>query len=167
MARQATLFRPSMHRLRELLIYDPASGIILWKWNYRSDLIGRRAGNIRPDGRRRIKIDGRLYYANHVAWALFYGKWPDHEVDHKSRDSADDSICNLRAATPTQQCQNRAFRKNAVGHRGLRYQSSGNIAVQIQVNGKKISLGTFATYDEAVAVRLAAEKKFFGEFAPE
>jgi hypothetical protein len=38
---------------------------------------------------------------------------------------------------------------------------------QLMTNGKSIWLGTYSTEYDAVVARLSAEKKYFGEFAPQ
>jgi len=157
-------FKPTIERLRYLLHYDPDTGVIKWINNHRKDFIGKEAGNIRDDGKRRIKIDGKLYYAHVVAWAIYHGYWPTLTIDHRNRDGLDNKLKNLREATYTQQSQNRSFH-NSTGHRGIRKQGK-KFSAQIQMQGCKKHLGTYASLDEAVAARKAAERELFGEFAP-
>lgn len=154
--------KPTVERLRSLLLYDECTGVITW----RRDSRFKEAGNVRPDGHRRIKVDGKLYYAHVIAWAIYYGEWPETTVDHEDRDGFNNRIGNLRKATYAQQSQNRVFKKNQTGARGIRFQSNGKYTPQIQYNGKKKALGTYETLAEAVEVRALAESMFFGEFAP-
>ncbi|WP_439374943.1 HNH endonuclease [Bradyrhizobium sp. DASA03120] len=65
-------------RLRQLLDYDPATGIFRWKANTnpRHPKKGEIAGNINSVGHRRICIDGRFYQASRLCWLYMTGCWP-------------------------------------------------------------------------------------------
>lgn len=78
-------------------------------------------------------------------------------VDHINGDVHDNRLCNLRLCTPTENCQNR----RAV--RGW-YKKNKKFYSSICIGGRSISLGTFATAEEASAAYHGAAKLLFGDF---
>lgn len=44
---------------------------------------------------------------------------------------------------------------------------TGKWKATIKVNKKKVHLGTFVSKEDAIIARLKAEKKYYGEFAPQ
>jgi hypothetical protein len=82
-------------RLREVLLYDPETGVFRWwvptsrKSPFR---VGKIAGSYHRDGYREIRIDKRLYRAHRLAWLYMTDKWPDLEIDHIDQDGTN----NLR-----------------------------------------------------------------------
>lgn len=99
-------------------------------------------------------------------------------VDHKDGDTLNNTKENLRAATPSQNGQNRRKNKNnASGFRGVSFKKRTYVRVsnrnwdppkqwvaQINVNGKRICLGYFYTPEEAALAFDKAAKEFYGEF---
>lgn len=65
---------------------------------------------------KRIEIKGRRYRRYHLAWFLYYGKWPESQIDHRDRDSTNDRIDNLRETDDFGQQQNRDIYN---GYRGF------------------------------------------------
>ena len=63
-------------RLKEMLDYDPATGIFVWKAIGRGIRTGKRAGNVDPNGYRYIRIDGEDHLAQRLAWFWVNGVWP-------------------------------------------------------------------------------------------
>ena len=56
-------------------------------------------------------------------------------------------------------------KNSTTGHKGVSYQKKlGTYRAYITINRKQIHLGSFATIDEAVKAREAAEEKYFGPF---
>lgn len=89
--------------------------------------------------------------------------------DHRSRNTLDNRIENLRVATPAQNTQNSKLRcDNKTGYKGVRpvYGSkSGRWMAQIICNKKRYYLGTFANPREAGESYRVAALRFHGEFA--
>ena len=95
------------------------------------------------------------------------GNYPTNYIDHKDRDVTNNSWDNLREATPQQNIRNRGVHRNSKsGAVGIMKRGSAWRAY-VTEKGKRIYLGTYATIEEAYAVRLAGERKYYGEFAPQ
>lgn len=89
----------------------------------------------------------------------------DKVVDHIDRNGLNNLLSNLRVCSQGQNTRNRVYTrsKDVVGVKEV---PSGNFQAIITINYKTVYLGTYATFDEAVAARQAAEKIHFGEFLP-
>jgi len=95
----------SAERLRELLHYDPETGIFRWR-NWRTGPAKETAG--RPSQRYlQIQVDGRRYQAHRLAILYVTGVWPPDVVDHIDGDGFNNRIANLRSATKSQNLHNR------------------------------------------------------------
>lgn len=152
-------------RLRELLHYDPETGVWLWRVSRQGARIGKPAGST-VGGYRRITIDGETYLCHRLAWLYVHGEWPSGWLDHaKGRAN---SIANLRPATASQNAANRgAHSNNTSGFKGV-YFAKGAAkpwAARICCRGERVWLGTFTTKEEAHEVFGAAAAILFGEFA--
>jgi hypothetical protein len=154
----------SYTRVKELLDYDPKTGIFTWRV-YRTQYarIGDRAGTIHRLGYRRIGIDGVFYQCSQLAMLWMTGRWPRHSMDHRNHIRDDDRWGNLRQADQSQNSANRS-----VGSLGMLkgvFQSGKKYGAQIVVNRKRIYLGTFVYAKQAHAAYVLAAEKHFGEFA--
>ena len=151
-------------RLKELLSYDPDTGIFVWiKSTDKRISIGAVAGIVNNRGYRRIKIDGKHRRAHRLAWLYVHGVWPDGELDHMNRDKLDNRISNLRIATRSENLQNTNIRKNNTsGVKGVWLNKVRRKWVaSVHINRKYKHLGHFNTIEEATAARQAAEKEFY------
>lgn len=132
---------------------------------------------LRPDGSdathayvkgyRGISVGGTKVLAHRVAWHVMRGGVPD-VIDHINRNKADNRWANLRAATTSDNLCNRGAQSNntsgvpgvALDRHGRKWQA------YIKKNGKRVHLGIFEKFEDAVMARKAAERRVFGEFAP-
>ena len=90
----------------------------------------------------------------------------DEEVDHVDHDGLNNQRLNLRNADHARNLQNQQQQRRTAGHQAKGVSPRfGKWRAQIQVDGKKIHIGTFATHDEATAAYDAAARRYFGEFA--
>lgn len=150
----------SLERLKELLSYDPETG--LFKWLPRPRIrAGKVAGNRMEKGYIRIYVDGQSYQANILAWFYMTGAWPHADVDHRDGNRANNRYLNLRDVSRSVNLENmRAAKSNSTtGLLGVkrcrdRFQSA------IMVRGKSIHLGTYQTPELAHAAYLIAKRKF-------
>lgn len=155
-------------RVRELLDYDPQSGLFRWR-NPQSNRVkkGSIAGKIGNRGYHRIGIDGRRYLAHRLAWLWLYGFDPQGDVDHINGVRNDNRIANLRIATRSQNLWNsRRPCNNTSGFKGVSFDKNRRRwQVHIRVAGRIIFLGCFSSPEEGHAAYASAAQKFFGEFA--
>lgn len=149
-------------RLKQVLHYDPITGIFTWLKASSRNKIGDIAGTLREDGYIRIQVDGVRLYASHWAWLYMTGKLPEDEVDHEDRNRANNAWSNLRPATKSQNCANRR-RKTGGLPRGVAVRGKKFVA-QIRVRGEPRYLGIFETPEAAHAAYASEAIKEFGAY---
>jgi hypothetical protein len=153
--------------LREILDYSPETGHFYWRQSQNAVHSGQIAGCMHHSGYRVINIKQRQYQAHRLAWLYVHGFWPPEQIDHINRVKDDNRIANLRLATRSQNMMNRNLR-NKAGYRGVhRNSKSTGYNAYIKRNGRSTYLGYFETAEQAYEARLKAERKLFGEFAPQ
>ncbi len=154
-------------RLRELLRYDPETGIFTRRiagGRFGRFPPGTVCGYVTPMGYSTIRIDGPLYGAHRLAWLYITGAWPPHQLDHINGIRSDNRWINLRPATLTE--NNRNKRVHRQGEKGAYFDKSrGKWLSTICVNRKQIFLGRFDTEQEAHLAYCSAAKNYYGEFA--
>lgn len=107
----------------------------------------------------RLRLKRRWIFAHRLIWALHYGHWPTGILDHINGDKTDNLIGNLREVTPLENARNRPLHKrNTTGVSGVSDRPYGYAAL-IGNGGKPLHLGTFQTFEEAVAARRKAERQ--------
>lgn len=160
---------PDIAVLRQLLHYDPDTGEIRWATGFRT---GRLAGGIDELGYIRLGFAGTRARGHQVAWALHYGHWPNHEVDHRDRNRANNRIKNLRKATHIENLMNcgarRRFRDGSKHsqYKGVTYAAKDRRwRAQIGVAGRNLYLGNHLTEEAAARAYDAAALHHYGEFA--
>jgi len=160
----------TQERLKELLSYDPLTGVFLW----RVDRGGKRVGEVAGCRKRTytmISVDDVIYRAHHLAWLYMTGELPGLFVDHRDLDKHNNGWSNLRLATKSQNMANVGrIKSNKSGFKGVSHYRAGESygkpwQASIGRGGKSYHLGHFATEEEAHAAYVAAAEKMFGEFA--
>lgn len=151
--------------LKEVLHYDPDTGIFTRLKAHEPKYVGKPAGHINTKGYVIIKIGQKAYKAHRLAFLYVYGSWPQHQVDHVNQDKADNRIKNLRNATNSQNQHNCKKRAGNNPYKGVSKNSSGKgWEASITVNYKPHYLGYFKTPEEAYESYKQAAKKLHGEF---
>lgn len=166
--------------LRDLLEYTPSTGRLTWKrrdpsyftkgrysadraaaaWNSKN--AGKEAFTALDNhGYRQGRVFDRPVKAHRVIWSLVHGEWPS-EIDHVNGDRSDNRLCNLRCVSHADNQRNQRIRKNSSsGVLGVsRASKSDRWRARIKVDFQEIFLGHFTTFDEAVAARREAERRF-------
>lgn len=154
-------------RLRELIDYDPETGIFRWRIPRGGNRVGDIAGCPDSHNYHLIGIDRKVYVAHRLAWLWMTGCWPEDDIDHVNRDKKDNRWANLREATRSQNIINSPPRKDSrSGLRGISWDGARSKWVsQIGVAGKNIHLGRFKTKEEAYQAYKDAAIAAYGEFA--
>jgi hypothetical protein len=164
---------PTAATFRELLTYDPETGVLTWLWRERkwfSRDQDWRSWNTRYAGKPALAALGsrgyrngelfhRKYRAHRVIWLYHYGEWPSGQIDHINHVRTDNSIANLRIVSNDENQRNCSHSKNNTsGATGVHWdKSSGKWRAEIRAESRKIYLGLFIAFDDAVAARKAAE----------
>lgn len=146
----------TQERLKELLHYDPETGVFTW-------FVRRLRGNVpNSSGYLTIKVDAKTYQAHRVAWLYAYGKFPANQIDHINHNRTDNRLVNLRCVTHRENTLNQKRpRSNTSGILGVHFaKDRGKWRAQIKIARHNIMLGTFKTKEEAIAARQAANIKY-------
>ena len=133
----------SIEDLRVSFGYNPRSGVLLKN--------GVEFGTINPKGYVQGSLKGKTVRAHRACWALFYGEWPDGEIDHINRVRHDNRICNLRVVTTQQNSRNRKKpSNNTSGYTGVSFhKASGKYIAYIYSENKLVHLGLYVTAFDA------------------
>jgi hypothetical protein len=157
----------SASRLRELLHYEPATGVFTRRIDRAGGgggKVGEVAGYINASiGYVYICVDRRDYLAHRLAWLHVHGRWPVDQIDHINGVRSDNRLANLREATNQQNNVNRHRPRHLP--RGVTAYGERFIA-QIKVGPRNRYLGIFATADEAHAAYMTVANEVHGEFLP-
>jgi hypothetical protein len=154
--------------LLTVLRYDEGTGLFTWRVEPNKSKKGRTrlgdtAGTLAPHGYVVIGIEGTHYLAHRLAVFYMTGKWPEHQVDHRNGNRADNRWENLRLATVKQQRENASpQQRSASGVRGVYwFKRTQQWQVRINHDKKAISLGYHDSLLDAIAARLHAERMLF------
>jgi hypothetical protein len=151
-------------RLRELLDYDPLTGMFRYRTSLRRGWSGKVAG--KAGGYRLIVIDGEKFRAARLAWLYMTGNWPDEDVDHIDRNRSNDAWNNLRSATRSQNMANTyRYSSNTSGYRGVTWDNfTGKWRAQVFRNYRNFYCGLHDTPEEAAQARDAKAAELHGEY---
>lgn len=148
-------------RLKELLHYDPETGVFTWR---NSPLVHKWRGKVagrQDQGYWRIRIDRQEYQAHRLAWLYVTGAWPAHAVDHINGIRSDNRWANLRDVPSNVNMQNRRRAKinTKSGLLGVKWCADAERwEARIKVNGQDIYLGKSKDKLIAAAMYVAAKR---------
>lgn len=113
----------------------------------------------------RVHVDGVMRLVRMHRWLM--GNDSPLFVDHADGDTLNNTIKNLRFATPQQNVQNRrACKKNPTQVKGVRWDDRRNVWVaSIRHNKKGQFIGHFDSLEEAASAYRLKELEIFGSFA--
>ena len=154
----------SIELLRAAVDYNPETGALTWRprlpmfWpehgetsRFNRQMAGRKVGCVNGDGYRHFEVGGRHVKSHRAAWALFYGCWPEDQIDHINGDKLDNRIANLREVDSKQNSQNKARPlNNKSGVVGVHYCNTSK-KWHAKIQGRVI--GRFDDFAAAVAAR--------------
>jgi hypothetical protein len=167
----------TQERLQEVLEYNPDTGIFVWKINKGSRA---RKGQIAGCADKKvgnkpvyigIRIDGKLYDAQRLAFLYMNGEFPKLLVDHKNRNGLDNRWENLKEVTYSESNKNKSHppltlksiqkmaktlsEKPRTNIKSGIYPAKrkGAFQVKIDFQGKRHSVGIFENFEDALEAR--------------
>jgi hypothetical protein len=146
--------------LKRSLIYDPSTGKLTWAQG--TKFAGNEAGHRTKRGHITINRKGKPHQAHRIAWLLYYGSWPVNGIDHIDGDPSNNKISNLRDVGQDLNNKNKCIRMDSSsGVTGVAWCTATNKwRAYISVHGKTRRLGQSASFERAVQLRKAAERKY-------
>lgn len=159
-------------RAKELVDYDPETGIFTWVKSTGCRAAGSRAGTVMPvtetgGGYRKICLDKEQFLEHRLAFLWMTGEWPLGEVDHDNNVHDDNRWGNLRPAEPVQNMLNRHKHKNNTsGVKGVSWNKfAAKWVASISYLGKQRHLGYFDDLADAKEFTELVRDMCHGEFA--
>lgn len=171
--------------LRQLVHYDPETGVMTWKerdiswfnkdgycgplrncnsWNAKN--AGKKIGTVCPNRYGYLMYSTRIfserYLVSRLIWLYMTGQHPANEVDHINRDCLDNRWVNLRDVHGSINGRNRSKRRTSnVKKVGVYWvKSKHKWTALINYKGEQIYLGDYKCFLDAVGERIKAEKKY-------
>ena len=144
----------TQERLKELLNYNPETGIFTWigKSGVRSHIkLGDIAGSI-SNGYLQISISNKIYKSHRLAWLYMTGKFPENQIDHIDLVKSNNKFSNLRDVSNSENLQNIKTRKkhNKSGYLGVcKTKQTKKFKASITLRGKSIHIGYFSSACDA------------------
>lgn len=158
--------RPTAEKLRELLHYDPATGVftrLVCTGGRYGAAVGTVAGTLSDQGYVMVSVMSKQYRAHRLAWLYMTGEWPASEVDHRDGVRTNNAWGNLRDVPPgiNQQNKRRAMSHSKTGLLGASYNTRDRrfVARIKDAAGKYRSLGGFDTAEQAHAAYVSAKRQ--------
>lgn len=152
-------------RARELLSYDPQSGLLTWRISrgncFKAGDVAGPPGSMRQ-GYLRVYLDGRSYSVHRVIWLYVHRVHPSGEIDHIDGDRLNNKISNLRDVTRTKNQENlkHAHKDNSTGHLGVSYNKKNQkFTAHITILGRQNYLGSFQSAGDAHEAYLSKKRK--------
>ncbi len=170
--------------LKEILSYDPDSGLFTWNTRKEDSFFsnkhperafkifnrlhsGKIAGckvtsNHSKTSYINICINGVTFKAHRLAFIYMEGVAPE-EVDHLDHDGTNNKWSNLRASNNKDNSKNLPLQKsNKTGVIGVNWHKAAKKwqARAVNQEGKRIDLGRFNSFDDAVNARKKYEVEF-------
>lgn len=93
-------------RLKEIVSYDPDTGIFKWVSHSIKNRIGRPSGSFDCLMYVTLTLDKMTFRAHRAAYLYMTGEWPEFFIDHIDGDPSNNKWENLRHVTPAENSMN-------------------------------------------------------------
>jgi hypothetical protein len=151
----------NQEQLKELLHYDPETGVFTWKESRGNVKAGQIAG-WENDGYLKIQINKKSEQLHRLAFLYMTGELPAEQVDHKNQNRSDNRWENLREVSQAENLKNKTLgANNKSGLLGVCFSKQvGKYQAYISVNKKRKHLGFYGDFFEACCARKSAIIKY-------
>jgi hypothetical protein len=141
----------SFKELREVLEYQPDTGLFYWIGNPPNRTKNSRLAGTETGGYIQIQINYKIYRAHRLAWLYMTGSFPVLEIDHINGNPSDNRWLNLREVDSVTNKQNRHIARSDCksGLIGAHFHKKHGWRSSIKVDGKYINLGYFPDAESA------------------
>ena len=145
--------------LKELLHYDPETGIFRWNKQRRNIKLGEVAGGRNSIGYIFIRLFYNRFLAHRLAWMYMYGNFPPDEIDHINGVRDDNRIINLRAVSHAENAKNQRINStNTSGVTGVSWNKAAQKwKAQVRQDNKTLYFGIYSNFLDAICARKSAE----------
>lgn len=150
-------------RLKQLLSYDPKTGLFTRISSPKKHRIGTIPGARNTQGHIQIRVDGPLYLAHRLVWLYVYGRFPKDQLDHINGNRTDNRLKNLREVNQKQNTENQKLHgRNISGYRGVAWSSShGKWRADVTHHYAHYFVGLFSCPKEAGKAAKAKRDELF------
>lgn len=159
-------------RLKEVVIYEPSTGVFTRIGGKDSRWFGRKAGTVHSprDGGTKyinIRIDGAIYKAHRLVWLYVHGHFPAQMIDHIDGNGLNNRLCNLRECDRIRNMWNRGrSTNNKSGEKNVSFhKGSGTWHVRFRIQGANRFFGSYTSFEEAASVARCLRSGIHGAFA--
>jgi hypothetical protein len=141
--------------------YEYSSGAFYRRTTSRKVLAGKRAEYVNAKGYLMLSVGDNQYSAHRLVVVMEgLGLSAEQEIDHVNGVKTDNRIENLRVVEHRDNLINaKLYKTNKTGYAGVS-EVDGSYLAYISNGKRSVTIGKFATLEEAVAARKAAEIKY-------
>lgn len=153
--------------LKDVLNYEPITGLFTW---VKDKGPNAQAGSIAgyPGNKRQIYIciNGKAHLAHRLAWLYMNGEMPVAMIDHIDGNPSNNVYSNLRQANASENSCNAKSRGGKSSYKGVTWHNQKKKwRARICKEGKRFSLGLYATETEAYEAYCKASSTYHQEFS--
>ena len=153
--------------LKKQIHYEPETGLFTrigyfdsgGNFKHRNNLLTKTSA----EGYLIISIGGKRYKSHRLVFLYMDGVFPDDEteIDHADGNRSNNRYSNLILSNRKDNAKNKKkYSSNTSGVSGVTLHGCGLWRARINVDGKRVSLGLFENFDDAVKARKDAEIKY-------
>lgn len=150
-----------LKRIRGRVVYDHISGELFYIKKLKNGSIKvLECKSVDKDGYYQLRVFGVLYTQHRLAWALYYDKFPDKDIDHINHERSDNRISNLRCCSRRDNNLNIKLRgNNKSGFNGVWFSKPlSKWVAEARINNIKHHIGVYKNKADAISARVEFNK---------
>ncbi len=168
----------SQEIIKELIYYNPKTGLAYWRnrplkyfQHCQYPRAQQKSWNTRHSdkciccrdkkGYLQTTIFNKYYLLHRLIWLYMEGYFPENDIDHKDRNPPNNKWDNLRHTSRSCNIKNQRKRiSNTSGITGVYWHKEEFWYSRIYAQNRRINLGSYKNFDDAVKARYRAEIKY-------